>query len=256
MVKYSIIIPVYNEDKTITPLCRQIKEVMDKIACENYEIIFIDDGSTDRSLDNLKKISKEIGETVALSLDKNYGQSCAIQAGLDISCGEIIIILDGDLQNDPQDIPKLLHKIEEGYDVVCGWSKNKHTKWHKAWASYMANYLRRFILQEKIHDVGCMFRAYTRNSLKGINLDGCKHRFITGILAKKGVKICEVEINAYPRVFGVSKYGVLDRFIKSIPEIFRIYLTKSSGYSQRRKYIIKEIIRNDDKPLPAGVKSI
>ncbi len=256
MIKYSVIIPVYNEDKTVIPLCRKIKEVMDKIAYENYEIIFIDDGSTDKSLDNLRKISEKIKEAVALSLDKNYGQSCAIQAGLDISCGKIIITLDSDLQNDPQDIPKLLYKIEEGYAVVCGWSKNKHTKWHKAWASYMANYLRRFVFQEKIHDVGCMFRAYTRSALEGINLDGCKHRFLTGILAKKGAKICEVEINAYPRVFGVSKYGVIDRFIKSIPEIFRIYLTRNNGYSQKRKYTIKEILKKNNKTLPAAVKPI
>lgn len=243
MVKYSVIIPVYNEHKTVIPLCRQIKEVMDKIACENYEIIFIDDGSTDKSLDNLRKISEEIKETIALSLDKNYGQSCAIQAGLDISCGEIIITLDGDLQNDPRDIPKLLNKMNGDYDVVCGWCKNKHAKRPKAVASYIANCIRRFVFKEKIHDVGCMLRAYTRNSLEGINLDGCKHRFLTKILAKKGAKIGEVEISAYPRLFGVSKYGILDRFIKSIPEIFRIYLVKSNGYLHQRKYRIKEIVR-------------
>ncbi len=243
-MEYSVVIPIYNEEKAVNLLCKQIKETMDKIIPnENYEIIFVDDGSTDTSLYNLKEMMPQIKELIILSLDKNYGQSCALQAGFDASSGNVIITLDGDLQNNPKDIPKLLDKMNEGYDVVCGWCKNKHTKRPKAVASYIANCIRRLVFKEKIHDVGSMLRTYTRNSLEGINLDGCKHRFLTKILAKKGAKIGEVEINAYPRLYGVSKYGIIDRIIKSIPEIFRIYLLKDNGSLHKRKYKIKEIVR-------------
>lgn len=238
MVKYSIIIPVYNEEGSVIILCAEIKKIMDKIADNNYEIIFIDDGSTDDSLSNLKKILPDIQELVILSLNKNYGQSLALQAGIDIASGEIIITLDGDLQNDPKDIPQLLEKMDEGYDVVCGWQKDKYTQWPKAYASLIANYLRRIIFHEKIHDVGCMFRAYTKNSLKDILLDGCKHRFLTALLAKKGRRIGEVEIKSHPRLFGISKYGILDRTFSSILQMFRIFLSNNKSDSAK-KYEIK-----------------
>ncbi len=249
MIKYSVIVPVYNEEDSVITLCTRIKKTMDKITGNNYEIIFVDDGSTDNSLYNLKKIVTDIKELVILSLNKNYGQSLALQAGVDISYGEIIITLDGDLQNDPQDIPRLLNKMQEGYDVVCGWLKNKHEKWPKAYASYIANFFRRIIFHERIHDVGCMFRVYTRNSLEGIILDGCNHRFLTTILAKRGLKIGEIEIESYPRLFGVSKYGIIDRAFSSILQMFRIFLSNNKSAHNKRKYKIKEIIGKKKNPL-------
>ena len=254
MIKYSVIVPVYNEEKSVSTLCAEIKKTMDEIAFGDYEVIFVDDGSTDNSLCNLKKTAEKIKELMVLSLNRNYGQSLSLQAGLDISSGKIIITLDGDLQNNPKDIPKLLNKMREGYDVVCGWAKNKHLKWAKARASYAANYFRRLIFQEKIHDVGCMFRVYTRNSLESISLAGCNHRFLTAILAKKGFKISEVEIEPFPRLFGVSKYGIIDRALGSIPQIFRILLAGNKSVRTKKKhkiekykpdYQIKEIIKNN-----------
>ncbi len=244
MAEYSVIVPVHNEENSIMPLCSRIKQVMDKISGNDYEIIFVDDGSTDNSLANLQKIIPEIDQLIILSLNKNYGQSSALQAGLDNSCGKIVITLDGDLQNDPQDIPKLLFKMREGYDVVCGRLDDKHPRSLKACASYLTNYLRRALFKEKIHDVGCMFRVYSRNSLAGIILDGCKHRFLTLLLAKNGAKISEVTLSSHPRLFGVSKYGICDRLVKSIPELFRIFLLPRKTAVCKTSYKIKEIIKH------------
>lgn len=246
MMLYSVIVPIYNEEKTVILLCKKIKDVMDRINPVSYEIIFVDDGSTDKSLDNLKSIAPQIKDLMILSLDKNYGQSLAIQAGFDSSSGGIIISLDGDLQNDPDDIPRLLDKMQEGYDVVCGWLKNKHSKLSRLWASRIANFIRQLLFKERIHDVGCMFRVYTRSSLSGISLDGCKHRFLTAILSKRGVRIGEVEINAKPRLYGVSKYGIIDRAFGSMLEIFRMYLPLNKN-SAKKKYNIRELIKHEDE---------
>jgi glycosyltransferase involved in cell wall biosynthesis len=244
-IKYSVVVPMYNEAETITALYARIKDTMEKVAPSRYEVIFIDDGSTDHSLQILQYLAAREHKLTVLVLDKNYGQSSALQAGIDNSGGEIIITLDADLQNDPADIHKLLEKMAQGYDVVCGWIKNKHDKSIKAYASYCANVFRRVLFKENIHDVGCMLRAYTRNSFAGIRLYGCKHRFLTALLAKKGLKIGEVEVTAYPRLYGNSKYGIMDRLIKSAPEIFDIYFSKYRVEKNKKGYNIKQIIQKD-----------
>lgn len=241
MVKYSVIVPIYNEKETVGVLCQQIKDVMDKVALSYYEIIFVDDGSTDGSLYSLKKIATEIKELIILSLDRNYGQSSAIQAGFDNASGEILISIDGDGQYEPKDIPRLLDKLDNGYDVVCGRRYKRDDPRLKIISSKVANILRRILFREKIHDVGCTFRAYTRGSLTGINLDGCKHRFLTTILAKRGAKIGEVEIKSRPRLYGSSKYGIIDRIIKSILEILQIYFFNNKSNFDKKSYNIKKI---------------
>lgn len=240
MVKYSIIVPVFNEEVSSVLLCKKIKEVMDGIKSGDYEIILIDDGSTDNTASNLKATVPLIPELKVLILSKNYGQSAAFQAGLDISAGEIIISMDGDLQNDPEDIPNLLSAMQEGgFDVICGWMKDKHDKLSKRMASFFANLFRKLLFKEKIHDVGCMFRVYKKEILLNLNLDGCKHRFLTSILSKKGANIGEVEVKSRPRLYGASKYGIIDRFLKSIIEMFRLKLFKQNTV---KPYIVKEII--------------
>jgi len=168
MNKYSVVVPVHNEEGTVALLCARIKEAMDGIAPGRYEVIFVDDGSTDRTFYFLKEIVNKIKELVVVRLDKNYGQSLALQAGFDISQGEMIITLDGDLQNDPAYISRLLEKKEEGYDVVCGWLKFKHARLSRAMVSYIANIIQRIVFKVKIHDVGSMFRVYSRSALSGI----------------------------------------------------------------------------------------
>jgi glycosyltransferase involved in cell wall biosynthesis len=205
-VKFSIVIPVYNEEDNVIPLYNELKDVLME-AREPYEVIFVDDGSTDRTFERLLKLHEVDGRVKIIRFRRNFGQSLALAAGFKHATGEIVISMDGDLQNDPRDIPRLVEKLNEGYDVICGWRWDRKDPLFKKWFSRIANWLRRKITGERIHDSGCTLRAYRRACLEGLELFGELHRYIPTLLFWKGYKIGELKVSHRRRVFGRTKYG-------------------------------------------------
>jgi len=230
----SVIIPVFNEGQNIRPLYIKITSALKRIN-RNYEVIFIDDGSSDDTLSQLKLICKEDAQIKVVSLARNFGQTAALSAGIDLSKGEIIIPIDGDLQNDPEDILSLLQKIEEGYDVVSGWRKHrKDPFWTRRFPSIIANKIISFVGGVHLHDYGCSLKAYKRSFLKKIRLYGEMHRFIPIYAKWGGARVTEIEVRHYPRKSGHSKYGMM-RIFKVILDLMVVKFLLS--YSQKPIYV-------------------
>lgn len=211
-MKISIIIPVYNEEENLQELYKEIKNVCDNLNGD-YEVIFIDDGSRDKSFEILKELALREHNIKIVRFKRNFGQTAAISAGINLSIGEIIIPMDADLQNDPRDILKLLEKINQGFDVVSGWRKKRKDKLlSRKLPSRLANVLISFITGVKLHDYGCTIKAYRREIIKNIRLYGEMHRFIPAFTVWNGAKITEMEVNHMPRKYGKTKYGILRTF--------------------------------------------
>jgi len=220
-LELSIIIPIFNEAKNIFKLYQEIINACSKLR-KSYEIIFVDDGSHDESFAVLKKIHREDCRVKIIRLRKNYGQTSAISAGFDYANGDIIITIDGDLQNDPNDFGILLKKIEEGYDLVCGWRiKRKDNFLTRKLPSAIANWIISVITHVKLHDYGCTLKAFRKEIAKNIKLYGEQHRFIPAIASNMGVSITEVKVNHRPRWRGKSNYSI-KRFIKVILDLFTV----------------------------------
>ena len=212
-VRVSVIVPVYNEDENIPRLIERLFPVLDNLKC-SFEVVAVNDGSTDRSMEELRKAAAARAEFRVVSLARNYGQTAAIMAGLDHASGDIIVPMDADLQNDPTDIPMLLAKIEEGYDVVSGWRKNRRDKaLRRNLMSRLANVLISHISGVHLHDFGCSLKAYRRGVIEHVRLYGEMHRFVPIYAAWYGARITEVEVQHHPREYGASNYG-LERIIK------------------------------------------
>lgn len=203
----SIVIPAYNEEKNVEILYKKIKTVLDRLN-KKYEIIYIDDGSTDDTFNVLKNIHLQDKNVKIISFRRNYGQSAAFDAGFKAANGDITIAMDADLQNDPEDIPLLLAKMDDGYDVVSGWRFGRRDPFLKKVSSKFANAIRRLISREKIHDSGCSLKAYRKKCFKDLDLYGEMHRFIPTLLLWKGFKVGEVKVRHYPRKHGKTKYGI------------------------------------------------
>ncbi|MFO7966395.1 MAG: glycosyltransferase [Archaeoglobaceae archaeon] len=220
----SIVVPVFNEEESVGPLFREIEEVMSSQGYE-WEVLFIDDGSTDRTLEEIKKLDSDNVRVVKFK--RNFGQSAALQAGFDYAKGDVIISMDGDLQNDPHDIPRLLEQLD-GYDCVCGWRKNRNDPFiGKKLPSKLSNKLAG-MTGVKIHDFGCTFRAYKRESLNGLSIFGEQHRYIPAKLHKKGYRIKEVPVNHRAREVGSSKYGPT-RLVKGMLDlVFHVFWNQFS----------------------------
>ena len=226
----SVIIPIYNEEGNIKELHTRLCDILPTIT-ENYEILFVDDGSTDNSFALLKELNKENKSVKVLKFRRNFGQSAAISAGFDYSKGDVIITMDGDLQNDPEDIPKLLGELEVGdYDVVCGWRFDRMDTKLKILFSRIANRLRRRFTTEEIHDSGCTLRAYKKECIADLELYGEMHRYIPALLLWKGYKICEVKVRHHERKHGTTKYS-WRRIIKGFLDL--IVVTFWQKYSAR-----------------------
>jgi glycosyltransferase involved in cell wall biosynthesis len=214
----SIIIPVYNEEDNVRPLHEKLTAALDTLG-QPYEVIIVDDGSTDHTAQRLKELAREDNRLKVIHLRRNFGQTPAMMAGIDAASGDILIPMDGDLQNDPQDIPKLLAKLAEGYDVVSGWRKDRQDHPLKRnLPSRIANRLISFISGVHLHDYGCSLKAYRKAIIKNVKLYGEMHRFVPIYAAWQGAKVTEVGVTHYPRVHGVSKYG-FDRTIKVILDL-------------------------------------
>jgi glycosyltransferase involved in cell wall biosynthesis len=216
-VRYSAVIPVYNEEQSIVLLHTSLVGVLAALQ-ESYEVIFVDDGSSDRTLEVLKTLSpaKPKGRLQIISFAKRFGKSAALQAGFDAASGEIIITLDGDLQDDPAEIPRLLKKLDEGHDLVSGWRYRRQDPLDKKIASRVANRVRKLVTGEVIHDVGCSLRVFRRQVLNTIYLSKGWHRFFTAIVLKKGFRITELKVVHHRRSYGSSKYGIWDRLRESV----------------------------------------
>ncbi|MGB3861714.1 MAG: glycosyltransferase family 2 protein [Candidatus Aminicenantaceae bacterium] len=207
-LQISIVVPFYNEEDNIEELYDQLTRVLKGLGV-SYELIFIDDGSTDRSHDILIKVFESDKTVKVIRLRKNFGQTAALQAGFDHAKGEVIITMDGDLQHDPEDIPKLLAPLEQGFDIVSGWRKERKDNFLlRRFPSWVANRIMRLLSGVKIHDFGTTFKVYKHDVLKGIRLYGELHRFIPALISRTGVKITEVPIKNVVRQKGKSNYGL------------------------------------------------
>jgi len=204
----SVVIPLYNEEKNLEPLYQQLKAALDGAGRE-YEIIIVDDGSTDRSFEVLKRLHEDDERLKVIRFRRNFGQTAAFAAGFDHSQGEVVITMDADLQNDPADIPLLLRKIEEGYDVVSGWRLPRQDPFlTRRLPSMIANWLISQVTGVHLHDYGCSLKAYHREVVKNVQLYGELHRFIPALASWMGISVAEVPVRHYPRRFGRSKYGL------------------------------------------------
>lgn len=221
----SIVIPIYNEEENIRILHEKLKEVLDSLEKE-YEILFVDDGSTDRTLSILEEIQAKDKHVVVLSLRRNFGQTAAFAAGFDFARGDVIVTMDGDLQNDPADIPKLLELIKDN-DLVSGWrKKRKDPFFTRRLPSIAANWLISKVTGVKLHDYGCSLKAYRRDVIKNLKLYGEMHRFIPAVASWYGVRIAEVETVHYPRLRGKSKYGI-SRTVKVVLDLITVKFLQS-----------------------------
>lgn len=209
----SIVIPVYNEEENVERLQNQLTEILEQLHL-TYEIIYVDDGSRDRSFSCLARLASQDNRVKVIKFRKNYGQTAALSAAIDVACGDVIVPLDADLQNDPRDIPRLLAKIDEGYDVVSGWRKHRQdTYMTRTLPSQLANYLISRVTGVYLHDYGCSLKAYRADFIKEVRLYGEMHRFIPAFSALEGASVTEIPVTHHPRVAGKSNYG-LSRTIK------------------------------------------
>ena len=228
-VDLSIVIPICNERESIGKLYENLNEALSKMNLK-YEVLLIDDGSIDGTFNELLKIHRKNRLFKIIRFRKNFGQTSAISAGFNYAEGEVVITLDADLQNDPQDIPVLLSKMNEGYDIVSGWRKNRKDKAvTRRFPSIIANKIISKLTGVHLHDYGCTLKAYKKEVVKNINLYGEMHRYIPAIASWMGVKVAEVPVMHHSRRYGKSKYGV-SRTIKVILDIITVKFLLS--YSQ------------------------
>jgi len=234
-MELSIVVPVFNEEKNLPFLYEAILEAM-KGYSKSWEIVFVDDGSSDTSLQVLETLADKNPQHVrVVALRRNFGQTAAIAAGIDHSPGNIIVMLDADMQNDPADIPMMLNKLDEGYDLVSGWRKDrKDTFINRTLPSKLANGLISRVTGVHLHDYGCTLKAYRREVITGFRLYGEMHRFIPVYANRFGAKIIEVPVHHHPRKFGKTKYG-LERTVKVLLDLFTVKFLIS--YSSKPIYL-------------------
>lgn len=227
----SIVVPVYNESENLALLHDLIHKALDDLDLTGWEILYVDDGSTDGSLEVMHKLFLDDPEhVIILSLRRNFGQTAAITAGIDYSTGDVIVLIDADLQNDPADIPMLIEKINSGYDLVSGWRVNRQdTFFTRKVPSRIANWLISVVTGVHLHDYGCTLKAYRREVLTNFRLYGEMHRFIPAYANSVGAKITEVPVTHHPRKFGKTKYGI-SRTIKVILDLFTTKFLISFAY--------------------------
>jgi glycosyltransferase involved in cell wall biosynthesis len=232
-VRISLVIPVYNEVESVPHLHEAIK---DALAGRDYEVIYVDDGSTDGSVEVLERLVQQEPDVCRLVvLRRNFGQTAALAAGIDHSTGEVIVTLDADMQNDPADIPALLQKIEEGYDLASGWRVDRQdAALTRRIPSQAANWLISRVTGVYLHDYGCTLKAYRREVLEGFHLYGEMHRFIPAYAGGVGARVVEVPVRHHRRRFGRAKYG-LERTLKVILDLFTVKFLTS--YSAKPIYI-------------------
>jgi dolichol-phosphate mannosyltransferase len=230
----SVFLPVYNEELNLRPLHLKLDESLQTLG-RTFEIIYVDDGSSDGSLAVLRELARSDRRVRVIALRRNYGQTAAMAAGIDAAKGDVLIPMDADLQNDPADISRLLNKLDEGYDVVSGWRKNRQDKLiTRKIPSLIANRLISWIGGVPLHDYGCSLKAYRRESLQDVHLYGEMHRFIPIYASWAGARVAEIPVRHYARTMGKSKYG-LSRTVKVVFDLMTIKFMAS--YQTKPLYI-------------------
>jgi glycosyltransferase involved in cell wall biosynthesis len=235
-IEISVVVPVYNEEENLPMLIPQIAQVLGPLG-KSYEMIFVDDGSTDGSRKLIRKMVSQYPQIHILGFKKNCGETAAIDAGLKEARGEIVITMDGDLQNDPKDIPRMLENLKD-YDMVSGWREKRDDPWIKRVSSKIANGIRNWLSQETIRDSGCTFRVYKRECLQNLKLYKGMHRFMPTLVRMEGFRVIEIPITHHPRKFGVSKYNTWNRMWRAFADLLAVKWMKS----RRIDYEIEERI--------------
>ncbi len=228
VIDLSVVVPIYNERESIGKLYEKLEKILPGLNLK-YEVLLIDDGSMDDTYSQLLKIHRKNKLFKIIRFRKNFGQTAAMNAGFDYANGKVIITLDADLQNDPRDIPVLLGKLNEGYDIVSGWRKNRKDKAIRRFPSTVANKIISKLTGVHLHDYGCTLKAYRKEVIDNINLYGEMHRYIPAIASWMGVRVAEVPVIHHGRKYGKSKYGI-SRTIKVILDIITLKFLLS--YSQ------------------------
>jgi glycosyltransferase involved in cell wall biosynthesis len=221
----SVVVPLYNEEASLPFLVNQLLEALRPLG-RSFELVLVDDGSRDGTPELLRNLAASVPELVAVILRRNYGQTAAMAAGFDASHGAVIVTLDGDLQNDPADIPLLLASLEEGYDLVSGWRHERQdAALSRLLPSLIANRLIARVTGVKLHDYGCSLKAYRREVVTDMNLYGELHRFLPALAYIEGARIGEVKVNHHPRRYGKSKYGI-DRTFRVLMDLLTVWFMK------------------------------
>jgi glycosyltransferase involved in cell wall biosynthesis len=229
-MKLSVVVPVHNEVENIEPVDEELRGVLDRIGGAS-EVIYVDDGSSDGSLEVLRRLHGSDARMQVVQLSRNYGQTAALAAGIAHASGEVIVLMDGDGQNDPAEIPRLLEKLEQGYDLVAGWRADRRDPlWTRRVPSSVANWLIGVITGVRLHDYGCTLKAMRGELARGLRLYGEMHRFIPALAADLGARIVEIPVNHRPRVRGRSKYG-LSRIVRVLLDLVTVKFL--SSYSTR-----------------------
>ncbi len=222
----SIVVPVFNEQESLPHLVAQLHAALSPTA-STYELVFVDDGSSDRSLNLLVEMARSDPAMMIIELRRNFGQTAAMQAGLDYARGAKIVMIDADLQNDPADIPMMLGKIDEGYDLIAGWrARRKDPFLNRRLPSMIANRIISAATKVKLHDYGCTLKVMSRDVAKELRLYGEMHRFIPAVASWMGVRVVEVPVNHRPRQFGTSKYGI-GRTLRVILDLITVRFMQS-----------------------------
>lgn len=231
----SIIAPVYNEQENLKALVAGIVSVMENLG-QPYELIVIDDGSSDHSLDVLKDLSQQYASLRIIKFSQNCGQSAAFDAGFKLARAEVLVTIDADLQYDPRDIPRLLAKLDE-YDLVCGWRKKRSDPWLKLISTKIANSVRNKLSGENIKDTGCSLKAFKKSYLKNIKMYKGMHRFLPTLFKMEGARVCEVEVRHLARTQGRSKYNIRNRLFRSFIDLLFVAWMKK----RKLNYTMEEI---------------
>ncbi len=221
-VDLSVVVPIYNEEESLPQLVDQLLEAL-RPTNQGFELVLVNDGSNDSSAEVLTRLSRDIPELVCVLLRKNYGQTAAMAAGFDVAKGDVIVSLDGDLQNDPADIPLLVNKLDEGYDLVSGWRfQRKDAALQRKLPSILANRLIGSVTGVRLHDYGCSLKAYRKEVLEDMRLYGELHRFLPVLANIEGARITEVKVNHRARQYGNSKYGI-DRTFRVLMDLLTVW---------------------------------
>jgi len=237
-MELSVVVPVYNEEENVEPLIGEINGVLRHLG-KSYEIVVVDDGSEDQTFAVLSKLQREQPTMKVVRLKRNFGQTAAVAAGLTYARGEIVILMDGDGQNDPADIPALLAKLAEGNDLVAGWRFNRHDPFfNRRLPSMIANRLISWTTRVKLHDYGCTLKAMRKDIAKNLKLYGEMHRFIPAIAFERGARIAELKVNHRPRLRGQSKYGIT-RTLRVVLDLLTVKFMIS--YSTRPSHVFGPI---------------
>ncbi len=205
MKSITVVIPIYNEVDSLKELHSELTSVLSRN--DHYELLFIDDGSSDGSIDILNELSTLDPHTKVVEFYRNYGKAAALAEGFKLAEGEYIVTMDADLQDDPAEIPNLVEKLEEGYDLISGWKKTRHDPWTKRWPSKFFNFITRLMTGVKIHDFNCGLKIYKKSVVKTVEIYGGRHRYIPALAGQKNFKVSELIVNHRARKFGETKYG-------------------------------------------------